>query len=57
MPEQRHLLDQRLVGREHLLDPPGAQLAGLLLNGSPLLLLLLLAIDLARLIGHLLAAA
>ncbi len=29
VPEQRHLLDQRLVGGEHLLDPPGAQLAAM----------------------------
>ena len=31
VPEQRHPLDQRLVGDEHLLDPPVAQLARLLL--------------------------
>jgi hypothetical protein len=32
VPEQRHPLDLRLVGREHLLGPPVAQLAALLLD-------------------------
>jgi hypothetical protein len=27
VPEHHHPLDQRLVGRQHLLDPPAAQLA------------------------------
>ena len=32
VPEQRHALDQRLVGDQHLLDPPVAQLTALLLD-------------------------
>ena len=32
VPEQHHALDQRLVGDQHLLDPPVAQLAALLLH-------------------------
>ena len=32
VPEQHHALDQRLVGRQHLLDPPVAQFAPLLLD-------------------------
>ena len=32
MPEQGHALDQRLVGRNHLLDPPVLELSALLLD-------------------------
>ena len=44
VPEQHHALGERLVGDQHLLDPPVAQLAALLLQ-RPLGGLQRLAVD------------
>ena len=50
MPEQHHALGQRLIGSQHLLDPPVAQLAAFLLDGTHDLQLL--AVDAGLLLGH-----